>query len=181
MNKFYNFKNKAIFLDRDGVINREIGYLNKIEDFEFIDGVFDACNYYQRIGYLIIVITNQSGISRGFYSENDFYHVTNWMLNQFHKKDITILDIFFCPHSPSANCGCRKPEPGMFFQARDKYDIDMTKSWMIGDRDRDIKAANRAGISNTILVRSGHQIDETNSNAKFIIDTINDSVNIIVD
>lgn len=172
---------KTIFLDRDGVINKEKDYLYKIKDFEFISGVFVACKNFINLGYQIIIVTNQSGISRGFYSENDFYHVTNWMLNQFHKKDISILDILFCPHSPSANCACRKPEPGMFFQARDKHDIDMTKSWMIGDRDRDIKAANRAGISNTILVRSGHQIDEINSNAKFIIGTINDSVDIIVD
>ena len=77
---------KTIFLDRDGVINKEVKYLHKIEEFRFIDGIFDACNYFQNLGYKIIIITNQSGIARGYYDENTFQKITKWMLNQFEKK-----------------------------------------------------------------------------------------------
>ena len=170
---------KTIFLDRDGVINKEVGYLHKIEDFEFIDGVFDACLYFQSIGYQIIVVTNQSGIDRGYYTENDFHTVTAWMLDQFKLQGINILDVFFCPHGPDSTCECRKPKPGMFNRANDKHSIDMKNSWMIGDKEADITAANAAGIDNTILVKSGHDIDERNSNAKFILDSIKQAKEVI--
>jgi D-glycero-D-manno-heptose 1,7-bisphosphate phosphatase len=163
---------KTIFLDRDGVINKEVGYLHKIQDFEFIDGVFEACLYFQSLNYQIIIVTNQSGICRGYYDEDTFHVVNNWMLNQFKDQGVNILGVFFCPHAPESRCDCRKPKPGMFNQANDKYSIDMKKSWMIGDKEADIQAANAAGIQNTVLVKSGHEIDENNSNAKFILDSI---------
>ena len=163
---------KTIFLDRDGVINKEVNYLHKIDDFEFIDGIFDACLHFQSLSYKIIIITNQSGISRGYYTESDYQKITQWMLNQFKYKNINILDIFHCPHGPDSNCDCRKPKPGMFLKAKAKHNTDMEKSWMIGDKERDTIAANSAGIDNTILVRSGHRIDESNSNAKIILDSI---------
>jgi len=163
---------KTIFLDRDGVINKEISYLHKIEDFKFINGIFEACQYFKQLGYQIIIVTNQSGISRGHYTENDFQNITDWMINQFNKNNIQILDIFHCPHSPSSNCDCRKPKPGMFLEAKKKYNINMLESWMIGDSERDISAANSAGIMNTILVRSGHKINETDSSATFFLDSI---------
>ena len=165
---------KTIFLDRDGVINKEINYLHKIEDFEFIDGVFETCKFLKSLDYKIIIITNQSGISRGYYSEIDFQKITNWMLSQFNKNNIDILDVIYCPHLPSDFCNCRKPKPGMLLTAKTKHNIDMKKSWMIGDTENDIKAANNAGIMNTILVKSGHNVDEFNSNAKFILDSIKD-------
>ena len=163
---------KIVFLDRDGVINKEVGYLHKIEDFEFINGVFDACVYFQSLGYQLIVVTNQSGIERGYYSEDDFHTVNNWMLKQFKNQGVDILDVFLCPHGPGSNCDCRKPKPGMFNQADDKYSIDMENSWMIGDKEADVQAANAAGIQNTVLVKSGHTIDETNSKSLFILDSI---------
>ncbi len=163
---------KAIFLDRDGVINKEVNYLFKIEDFEFIDGIFDACLYFQNLGYAIIIVTNQSGIARKYYTENDYQIVTKWMLDQFKYKNINILDIFHCPHGPDSTCNCRKPKPGMLLKAKTKHNTDMEKSWMIGDKEIDTIAANSAGIDNTILVRSGHRIDESNSNAKIILDSI---------
>ena len=172
---------KTIFLDRDGVINKEINYLHKIDDFEFIDGIFDACLYFQSLGYKIIIITNQSGISRGYYTENDYQKVTQWMLNQFKYKNVNILDIFHCPHGPDSTCDCRKPKPGMFLKARDKHNTDMEKSWMIGDKERDTIAANSAGIDNTILIRSSHKVDESNSNAKIILDSIQQAKQIITE
>jgi D-glycero-D-manno-heptose 1,7-bisphosphate phosphatase len=170
---------KTIFLDRDGVINKEVNYLYKIEDFEFINGVFETCKYLKSLDYKIIVITNQSGISRGYYSENDFQTITNWMIAQFKKNDINIFDVFHCPHSPDSNCNCRKPKPGMLIEAKNKHNIDMVKSWMIGDSERDISAANLAGIKNTILVRSGHKINEANSNATFFLNSIKQTKQII--
>ncbi len=174
-----NYKQKVVFLDRDGVINKEVGYLHKSEDFEFIDGVFTACQHYQANGYKLIIVTNQSGIARGYYQKEDFNKLTQWMLVQFGNQGIDILDVFFCPHGPESSCTCRKPQPGMLLEARDKFNIDMENSWMVGDKEADISAANTAGISSTILVKSGHQVDEVNSSAKFILKSIKDSIQII--
>ena len=170
---------KTIFLDRDGVINKEVEYLFRISDFEFIEGVFDACLYFHHLGYKIIIISNQSGIARGYYNENDYLKLTEWMLSQFNNNGIKILDTFYCPHDPEENCECRKPKPGMLIEAKDKYNIDMKDSWMIGDKETDIEAANLAGITNTILVKSGHLINESNSNSKFTIDSIKQSKEVI--
>ena len=170
---------KAIFLDRDGVINKEKNYLYKKEDFEFIDGVFDACKYFQKLGYQLIIITNQSGIARGYYQEEDFQKLTQWMLRKFTNQGLRILDVFFCPHGPESTCNCRKPKPGMLLEARGKYNIDMKNSWMIGDKEADVRAANAAGIENTILVKTGHDIDEANSDAKFILKSMQDTIEII--
>ena len=168
---------KTIFLDRDGVINKDINYLHKIDDFEFIDGIFDACLYFQSLGYKIIIITNQSGISRGYYSELDYQNLTLWMLAKFKKENINILDIFHCPHGPGYTCDCRKPKPGMFLKAKAKHNTDMEKSWMIGDKEIDILAANRAGIHNTILLKSSYKIDK--SKANFFLDSIQQAKQII--
>lgn len=170
---------KIVFLDRDGVINKEVGYLHKVADFEFIEGVFDACQYFQSLGYQVIIVTNQSGIERGYYTEEDFHIVTDWMLKQFKHNGIEVLDVFYCPHGPESDCSCRKPKPGMFIQADGKHHIDMSNSWMIGDKEADIQAANSAGISNTILVKSGHEINEESSKAKFILDSIKQVVTIL--
>ena len=170
---------KTIFLDRDGVINQETGYLFKIEEFKFIQGIFESCKYLINLNYKIIIITNQSGIARGYYSENDFQIITNWMLGQFKKNGISILDIFHCPHAPNEDCKCRKPKSGLFLEAQNKHNIDMQNSWSIGDKEADIIAANGAKISNTILVKSGHKINRVNSNAKFILDSIK-QVNLLI-
>ena len=170
---------KTIFLDRDGVINKEVNYLHRMEDFEFIDGIFEACKHFLKLGYKIIIVTNQSGIARGYFKENDYHNLSNWMLKQFQKRSIEILDIFHCPHGPESDCNCRKPKPGMFFMAQNKHDINMTNSWLIGDKEDDIIAGISSGIFNTILVRSGHKINENSTKAKFIINSIQDSNNII--
>ena len=171
---------KTIFLDRDGVINKEINYLHKIDDFKFIDGVFETCQYLISLDYQIIVITNQSGISRGYYTEKNFQIITEWMIAEFQKNDIIILDIFHCPHLPNSNCNCRKPKPGMLLDAKYKHNIDMQNSWLIGDKEIDIIAANSSGITNTILVKSGHKINEVDSHAKYFLDSIQQSKQVIL-
>ena len=170
---------KTIFLDRDGVINKEVKYLYKIKDFEFIDGIFDVCLSFKKAGYQIIIVSNQSGIGRGYYSKNDYKILTKWLVNKFKQKNIDILDTFYCPHSPNDSCNCRKPMPGMFLAAQKKYDIDMKKSWMIGDKETDIQAAIASGISNTILVSSGHTIDKGSSSAHFFLASIKESSQVI--
>jgi len=170
---------KIIFLDRDGVINSEVGYLYEIEKFIFIDGVFKELNYLSNLDYEFIIITNQSGIAKGKYSIADYKALEEWMVKQFLNKGVNILDIYFCPHNPEDNCKCRKPKPGLILDALKTYTIDKENSWMIGDKETDIECAQNAGITNTVLVRSGHQIDETNTNASYVVDSIKDLRKII--
>jgi D-glycero-D-manno-heptose 1,7-bisphosphate phosphatase len=170
---------KTIFLDRDGVINKDNKYVYKPDDFEFTPGIFDICFYFQKLGYKLVVITNQSGIARGYFNENQYQELTNWMLIQFSKKNIDILDILHCPHGPQSQCNCRKPNPGLFLNAKIKHKIQMQKSWMIGDSERDITAASLAGIKNTILFSSDYKNDEGNSKAKYILASIKDIKDVI--
>ena len=153
---------KALFLDRDGVINKEKNYLYKIENFEFIDGIFETCKYFQEKGYLIIIITNQAGIARGKYTEDDYQILTDWMIKEFEKKDIKISKVYHCPHHPdfSGECECRKPNPGMILQAEKDFDIDLSQSILVGDKNSDIEAGINAGIKMNYLVETGHEIKE---------------------
>ncbi|MDP1783881.1 MAG: D-glycero-beta-D-manno-heptose 1,7-bisphosphate 7-phosphatase [Sulfuricurvum sp.] len=145
---------KALFLDRDGVVNVEKNYLHKIDDFELMDGILDVCRFYESQGYVIIIVTNQSGISRGLYTQEDFKHLSDWMVEHFKSLGVTITRIYHCPHHESIDgrCDCRKPEPGMFLDAQKDYDLDMKNSVMIGDNERDIEAAIRAGVGTNILL-----------------------------
>ncbi len=143
---------RAIFLDRDGVINEDLGYVGKREDFHFLPGVFEALRHFQNLGFLLIIVTNQSGIARGYYTVQDFLSLSEWMKEELRKRDITITDIFYCPHHPEDGCECRKPKPGMILEAARRYDIDLSASWMIGDKPSDIEAAKNAGIPHTILL-----------------------------
>ncbi len=152
--------NKALFLDRDGVVNKEKNYLYKIEDFEFIDGVFETCRYFQDKGYLIIIITNQAGIARGKYTEKDFEILTNWMLEEFRKENIRISKVYHCPHHPdfSGECECRKPKPKMILDAQREFDINLQNSILVGDKNSDIEAGINAGIYQNYLITTGHKI-----------------------
>lgn len=145
--------NKALFLDRDGVVNVEINYLYKVEDFKFVEGILELCKYYQNEGYIIIIVTNQSGIDRGYYTENDFNILTSWMILEFEKNGIEIKKVYFCPHHPdiSSTCNCRKPNPGMILDAQKELNIDLKNSILIGDKESDIEAAISAGIDKTYL------------------------------
>jgi D-glycero-D-manno-heptose 1,7-bisphosphate phosphatase len=172
---------KTIFLDRDGVINKDNKYIYKLDDFEFMTGIFDSCIYFQSLGFKLVIVTNQSGIARGYFNDNQYQELTNWMISQFDEKNINLLDILHCPHGPKSQCNCRKPKPGMFLNAQIKYNIDMQNSWMIGDSERDIIAANSAGITNTILLSAKDGLEINKSNAKFKINSIKDSQEIILE
>jgi len=161
--------NKAVFLDRDGVINKEVYYLHKIEEFEFVDGIFDLCRYFQKRGFLLVVITNQAGIARGIYSETDFHKLTDWMIEKFRENKITIHDVFFCPFHPDGiverykkSSQDRKPNPGMILKARNKYDINLAGSILIGDKESDIEAGRNAGVGcNVLFAAPRDKPDET--------------------
>jgi D-glycero-D-manno-heptose 1,7-bisphosphate phosphatase len=170
---------KVIFLDRDGVINVEKNYLHKIEDFEFIDGVFESLLYLQELGYKLIVITNQSGIGRGYYTKEQYDILTIWLKEKFKSSDINISEIYCCPHAPDVECECRKPKIGMIHEASKIINIDYQNSWVIGDKSSDIALGLNANIPNTIQVKSGHAFDEKDSKATFIINSIKDVPTII--
>jgi len=154
---------KALFLDRDGVINVEKDYLYKIEDFEFVDGIIPLCKYYQNNGYKIFVVTNQSGIARGYYSEDDFSKLSEWMIKEFLNYGVEITKIYHCPHHPDINgeCECRKPKPKMLLDAKNEFDLDMKNSIMIGDKERDIEAGLNAGVERNYLFDERGSIKES--------------------
>ncbi|MDR2905057.1 MAG: HAD family hydrolase [Helicobacteraceae bacterium] len=146
--------NKALFLDRDGVINEDFGYVWARENFFFKKGIFEVLEAARDLGYKIIVVTNQSGIGRGMYSENDVKTLTRWFLSVLAKRGIAIAAVYYCPHAPSENCECRKPKSGMFEDAIKAFCLDPAKSVMIGDKESDIEAALGAGVGKTILLKS---------------------------
>jgi D-glycero-D-manno-heptose 1,7-bisphosphate phosphatase len=145
---------KAIFLDRDGVINEDYGYVYKKEDFKFREGIFEALKSFQNKGYKLFIITNQSGIARGFYSEDEFHNLMEWVKKEFEKQGIKITDYKFCPHHPGITgvCECRKPSPKMILDLANEYNIDLKNSIMIGDSKRDIEAGQKARVGKNILV-----------------------------
>ncbi len=172
---------KAIFLDRDGIINIDKGYVYKIEDFEFCEDIFDTLKYLKDLGYLLFIITNQSGINRKYYSENDFLKLTKYMLNELKNKNINILDVQFCPHTPSQNCECRKPKTKMIENILQKYPkIDLNNSWLIGDKDSDINCAKNAKIKNTILFKSKDFAKDLHSAPSFCISNLREIKSIIL-
>lgn len=150
---------RALFLDRDGVINKDFGHVHQLRDFEFMDGIFALCHSFQAAGYLIVVVTNQAGIARDMYSEHDFHQLSEWMLSRFAVNGVFISAVYFCPHHPGfgaakIKCSCRKPEPGMILRARTDLDLDLGNSILIGDHESDVRAAHAAGIKTTVLLRT---------------------------
>lgn len=154
-------KTKALFLDRDGVINVDKKYTYKIEDCEFVDGIIDLCKKAQQEGYLIIIITNQSGVERGYYSIKDMDSFNNYIRECLKKHNVDITDIFCCTLLNSYD---RKPNPGMFEKAKAKYNIDMSKSFSVGDSERDIIAAKSAGVLKNYLLKPNFSIKDVLKN-----------------
>jgi len=170
--------NKALLLDRDGVINKEINYLYRIEDVEFIDGIFETCRFFQQLGFLLIVITNQAGIARGKYTVDDFNKLNDWMLNEFQQRGVAISKTYYCPYHPTEGIGHyrkdsydRKPNPGMILKARDDFHLNLQDSILVGDKEDDIEAGVNAGVGTNVLVKSGHPVFGP-SKADVIIDSI---------
>lgn len=164
---------KALFLDRDGVVNIDHGYVHKISDFDFIDGVFDLALRATKFGYLIIVVTNQAGIGRGLYTEDNFYTLTKWMCRKFELIGVTIDRVYFSPFHPTAGLGkylkddfSRKPNPGMILEAELDFNIDLEASILIGDKISDIKAGLSAGIGKNILLDP--EVSRNDSSLKFL-------------
>lgn len=138
--------NKALFLDRDGVINRNFGHVHKINKFVFRKGIFELLDFFKKKQYLIIIITNQAGIAKGLYSLDDFKLLNEWMLEKFIQQGIKIDKVYFCPHQDNDMCDCRKPKPGMILNAIKDFNVDSTKSLFIGDKMTDEEASINAGL-----------------------------------
>lgn len=152
---------KVAFLDRDGVINYDLGYVHNRENFHFVNGIANLLTTLLKTGYEIIVVTNQSGIGRGYYSEVQYQKLTEWYLKYLKQKGIVIKDVLHCPHfltsgheKYAVNCNCRKPSPGLLEIAKQKYDIDMNSSFIIGDKTTDMLAGSRAGLRRGFLFNS---------------------------
>ncbi len=148
-------KQKAVFLDRDGVINEDHGYVSEPEKFKLLPGVLEGVKQMQDAGYKIIVVTNQTGIGMGYYTKEDFYKVNLEMFKQFSPSGIRIDKIYFCPHSLSEDCECRKPKAGLLRRAEQELNLSLADSWMVGDKAADVQAGKAAGCK-TILVATGH-------------------------
>jgi len=132
---------KAAFLDRDGTINVDRGYIDRLDRFEFVSGAIDALRLLQGAGYLLVVVTNQSGIGRGKFGEAELQEITAHMLAELSKNGVTLAAVYHCPHHPAAWCPCRKPKPGMIHAAASDLGIDLGASVMFGDSDSDEGAA----------------------------------------
>ncbi|MCG5030286.1 D-glycero-beta-D-manno-heptose 1,7-bisphosphate 7-phosphatase [Mesosutterella sp. OilRF-GAM-744-9] len=150
---------KAVFLDRDGVINVDRAYVHRIEDFSFVPGTLDACRLFRQQGFRLFVVTNQSGIGRGYFSEQDFSKLTEWMLAEMARAGAEIEKVYFCPHHPEAAipryrkvCGCRKPAPGMIEAAIRDFGIDPARSVIFGDSLSDVQAGSAAGLAERVLL-----------------------------
>jgi D-glycero-D-manno-heptose 1,7-bisphosphate phosphatase len=153
----------AVFLDRDGVINVDHGYVHRIADFQFLPGALEGASLLHGAGYQLIVITNQAGIAHGYFDEAAYSHLTRWMQAQFAAAGAPLAGVYHCPHHPEARleqlrreCSCRKPSPGLILRAIADHRIDPSKSALVGDKPSDIEAALLAGIARRFLVRSVH-------------------------
>ena len=150
---------KAAFLDRDGVVNVDKGYVCKIEDFQFIKGIFDLCRLFQDRQYKIVIISNQSGIARGYYSIDQLKELTGWMRNRFEDQGVFISKFYFCPHHPTKGigrlkkeCDCRKPNPGMILRAQKELQLNLGESLLVGNQLSDIDAGKNAGVGREYLI-----------------------------
>lgn len=156
-------RKRALFLDRDGVINHDGGYVHTPEQTEWLPGIFDLVRLAHTAGYLPIVVTNQAGIGRGYYSEHDFLSYTDWVHGQFRRQRAPLLATYYCPHHPTAGvgvlkveCECRKPKPGMLLAAIERFEVDASRSVLVGDKYSDLEAGRSAGLGLCLLLASGN-------------------------
>ncbi len=154
LKRFFSKESPAVFLDRDGTINEEVLYLHEPEKFKLLPNALEGIKKFQDMGYKIVIVTNQPGIGMGYFTEEDFYRVNREMLKQFSKAGILVDKIYFCPHSKAENCPCRKPNTALIQRAKEDLNLDLTHSFIVGDKTSDIETGRRAGIR-TILVKTG--------------------------
>lgn len=152
--------NKAAFIDRDGVINEDREYVYRSADFHFIPGSIEALRDLRAAGYRLVVITNQSGIGRGLFSEADYRDLEAYMRARLAESGVVLDRIEYCPHAPEAECDCRKPRPGMLLAAIGELGIDPAQSVLVGDRGADMEAGRAAGVGRCFLVQSGKPLTE---------------------
>jgi D-glycero-D-manno-heptose 1,7-bisphosphate phosphatase len=150
---------RALFLDRDGVVNVEIGYLHRIEDVRWVPGIVPLCRTARDLGYKVIVVTNQAGIARGFYTEDDFFSLMAWIRAELRRDGVEFDAVYFCPFHPTEGVGSyrcehedRKPGPGMLLRGAQEFGLDLKQSILVGDRCSDIGAANAAGLRQAFLL-----------------------------
>lgn len=164
-------KNKALFLDRDGIVNEDHGFVSRVEEVVFQKGVLELGRFFTARGWKIIIVSNQSGIARGYFSGEDVRKIHEFINEKFSFHRIRITDFYFCPHYPPVNgpCRCRKPEPGMILEAAEKHSIDLAGSIMVGDKDSDMQAAAAAGIGRRYFLQ-GNYAYEAGPDVKVISD-----------
>ncbi|EKN4075716.1 D-glycero-alpha-D-manno-heptose-1,7-bisphosphate 7-phosphatase [Yersinia enterocolitica] len=157
-------KGSAVFLDRDGIINKEVSYCHRKEEFNFVPNIFKVIFELQKQFDYIFIVTNQAGIGRGYYSEGQYAELTSWMLEQFEKENIYITKVYHCPHHPSGiapyniECCCRKPKPGMLLTAMKEFSVDPAKSILLGDKISDIESAREAKLAKAYIFGTGHLV-----------------------
>ena len=163
---------KAAFLDRDGIININTGHAHKADQIIFVEGIFKLCQTLQKLNYKIVIITNQAGIAKGYYSEKQFHELMDWMTDEFQKRDIDFDGIYYCPHHKDGLgdyqkiCECRKPESGMILKAASELDLDVSESLFIGDKMSDMIAATRAKVKGRILMCDTAKEEAASSDAQ---------------
>lgn len=167
----------ALFLDRDGVINVDTGYVHHKSEFQFVDGIFDLCRYAKERGFLLFVVTNQAGIGRGFYTEEEFRILTDWMCAVFKEEGCGLDKVYYCPSHPEhgvgryrVDSGRRKPSPGMILEAACEFEVDLARSVLVGDNLTDVEAGNSAGVGCIFLLRHVSQSPVCVANATVVHD-----------
>jgi D-glycero-D-manno-heptose 1,7-bisphosphate phosphatase len=153
----------ALFLDRDGVINRDTGYVHRSDQVQFIDGVFDLARVAADAAWPVVVVTNQAGIGRGLYTEDTFHALTAWIAERFSDAGAPIAATYWCPHHPTQGvgdyrreCADRKPGPGLLLRAQRELGLDMDRSWLVGDKDSDVLAGVTAGVGTNVFLEGAY-------------------------
>jgi D-glycero-D-manno-heptose 1,7-bisphosphate phosphatase len=153
---------RALFLDRDGVINEDYGYVHRVEDFVYVDGIFELARAAYQAGFVLVVVTNQAGIGRGYYTETQFHELTAWMCVCFEREGAPIEKVYWCPYHPVYGLGeylrdspDRKPRPGMFLRAESELLLTMSSSVLVGDKPSDLAAGAAAGVGCLVLLGDG--------------------------
>ena len=147
-------ENKVIFLDRDGTINKDFGYVYQKSKLEFLSGVIEALHLLKDAGYKLIIITNQSGIGRGYFSLNDYNEFNQYMIEELKKLNIEIDKVYYCPHTDEDKCNCRKPNIGLFENAIKEYNVDIENSYVIGDNERDLSVCDKYNLKSILLYKN---------------------------